>query len=492
MLLLVTVLLPVIPLSFLVYDLVNRSYRIGVNEQVEQAIENGLFFSKEMYNRQRDQLAAALGPYVQSAAAPPDEPFPNMDTTYWNLLRFSYLNSQGEPYWQRVFTDGILPPIDRRILKQFQSPDQQQLVVSDRQGNRFTAVRKVGHGQHGQGFLVLEASLDSDFLQRADHTLRVHQMYQTLDLTRHSLLRSFLFAFIILALILLSLAVVVGIWISSRITAPLSLLVKGTTEIGQGNLKYRIPEQQRRDEIGQLVSHFNQMAGRLKENQERLIYLEKMALWQQIARKLAHEIKNPLTPIQLTVQQLVDKYDQRNPDYQNLLRECAEIINDEIGSLRRLVTTFSEFGRLPELHPERGNLNNLIREVSSLYGERIQLEAEHTLPDSVFDHDRMRRVMINLIENALQANPANQPVIIRTASLPGGIQVTVSDRGEGIAPEMLPRIFEPYFSTKQDGTGLGLAITRLIVEEHAGSIRVESKMGQGTTFTIFMTEKGVK
>jgi nitrogen fixation/metabolism regulation signal transduction histidine kinase len=332
--------------------------------------------------------------------------------------------------------------------------------------------------------------MDPRFLEQADENLRVYQVYRTLDLNRHFLPRQFLYAFVALTLIFLSLMVLVGAWISARLTAPVSALLTGMEEIGRGNLDFRLPEPTGKDETARLIKHFNRMAAALQENQQRLIYLEKMAMWQQIARKLAHEIKNPLTPIQLTLQQLVDQYDDSNPQYRELLQECSQIINEEIGSLRRLVTEFSRFGRMPELKVQPGDLNQLIQEVSSLYGERIQLNLEDSLPALPFDRDRLRRVLINLIANAIQADPQGQPIRIQTRRQNGMVEITVSDKGKGIPPDHLQRIFEPYFSTRKEGMGLGLAITRMIVEEHHGEIRVESRPGEGTTFFIRLPIKG--
>nr|NIR49760.1 HAMP domain-containing protein [candidate division KSB1 bacterium]NIT72093.1 HAMP domain-containing protein [candidate division KSB1 bacterium]NIX71773.1 HAMP domain-containing protein [candidate division KSB1 bacterium] len=151
-----------------------------------------------------------------------------------------------------------------------------------------------------------------------------------------------------ISLVVILITVALAIWISRRVTQPLGELVKGTQELGRGNLDYRI-KQQSQDEVGELVQHFNRMTEELKAYQEKTIYLEKMAAWQEIARRLAHEIKNPLTPIQLTAQEMVDQY-RGDDDYAHLLKECSQIINEEVENLRRLVSEFSEFGRLPELN----------------------------------------------------------------------------------------------------------------------------------------------
>ncbi|UCF64867.1 MAG: hypothetical protein JSW33_03270, partial [bacterium] len=196
------------------------------------------------------------------------------------------------------------------------------------------------------------------------------------------------------------------------------------------------------------------------------------------------EIKNPLTPIQLTIQQLVDKYDSSDKDYDALLQECAEIINEEIGSLRQLVTEFSDFGRLPELIRKNDDLASLIREVTTLYGDRINLDLPEQDLFFYFDRDRIRRVLINLLENAVQSDPENQPIMVGADSVDNAISITITDQGGGIAETDLKRIFEPYYSNRRGGTGLGLAITRLIMEEHGGLIQVVSAPGKGSTFQL--------
>ncbi len=489
--LILAVLLPLLPLSLLVYQLVNQSYRVGVNPQVAQALKAGLAFSKAQYDLERQELSQALEALLShrkfhhpgQIPAPLDTAGLALHNRFWIPRELFYFDAQGRLLWKRSLQEPDSTGVDPRVFQEFR-PGQLRLVVSDRYHNRFLAVRRVGTSSKPSGFLVLSASMNPKFLQQANQILQVHQVYQSLNLSRHSIPQRFLIAFVALGLVFLLLAVMAGIWISARITAPFSMLARGTEEIGKGNLDYRLPDLKRKDEAGQLVRHFNQMAQALQENQRRLIYLEKMALWQQIASKLAHEIKNPLTPIQLTLQQLVDQYDNRNPEYAQLLQECSQIIQEEIGSLRRLVHEFSEFGRLPKLNLQENDLRELLNELQTLYSQRVQLVVTQPLPRFYFDHDGIRRVFINLIENALQADPGGHPILIETKILDNRVRISVQDRGTGIPAENRSKIFEPYFSTRKGGMGLGLAITRMIVEEHQGHIWVESQLNRGTTFFI--------
>jgi nitrogen fixation/metabolism regulation signal transduction histidine kinase len=497
LILLLAVLLPLVPISILVYNLVNQSYQIGVNPQVQQALEQGVNFSKNIYTMVRKELSTVLMEFSQENMVTLNPEKLNadrfyqlgVDSSYWTLLSISFVHLDGKPVWKKSFQGMTMEEIDLRILKQFR-PEQISMIVSDREDNEFIALQRVTGPTSPKGYLILRARMNDTYLAQSDHLLQVHQIFQSLHVTRSSLLKSFLYTFIAIALVLLSIVVIFGMWISGKIISPISQLVKGTAEVGKGNFDYQLPQLRRRDEFGKLIEYFNQMTQQLKINQERMIYLEKMAAWQQMARKIAHEIKNPLTPIQLTIQQLVDKYSGSDKNYQELLEECAQIITEEIGSLRQLVTEFSEFGRLPELQLQTGNFNEILKEVSTLYSQRVQLKLDDNLPPSDFDYDRIRRVFINLIENAIQADPAEKPVIIESGLKSDYIVLSVTDMGEGISPENLNRIFEPYFSTKKTGTGLGLAISRLIVEEHGGRISVRSSPGEGTKFSLKFPLKG--
>ena len=250
-----------------------------------------------------------------------------------------------------------------------------------------------------------------------------------------------------------------------------------------------------KDEVGDLVHSFNTMITTLKEKQDQVVSLEKMAAWREIARILAHEIKHPLTPIQLTVQHMKDKYEGDDPEYGKLLEECSEIVTDEIESLRTLVREFSEFARMPKLSLSHGDLNELVEEVRKLYpNNNISLELERTLPELNFDHEKMRRVVINLIENGLDSinEKGVGDIQIRTSLEDNMAVIHYSDTGNGILDEIREKIFEPYFSTKKSGMGLGLAIVKRIIEEHGGSISIESIEGKGTTFKIELPVKNEK
>ncbi len=485
---LIVAFLPLVPLAWIVNQLVNHSYQIGVNPQVEAALKNGVDFSLNLYQLRKNHLGTRVEQIRSALSSSGNGDRERLhrllpeDDEEWHYLALQWYNTRGKLLRSVNRGEGV-PPISPEQLTKLTREHIERIVLANRAENRFSAVVKFPR-RAGSGYLVLTAALPESFLKKSDQTLYVYKLYRTLQLSSISIPRQFLYAFIALSFIILVGTVFLATYFSRKITRSLNELAAGTREIGRGNLDYRI-RQHSNDEIGELVKHFNQMAQELKAYQERSIYLERMAAWQEIARRLAHEIKNPLTPIQLTVQEMVDQYSGEDREYAQLLSECHTIISEELENLRRLVHEFSEFGRLPKLQLKEGDIHSLIRDVARLYPHReIRLEFADSVPLVEMDEDRIRRVLINLLENAIQADPENHPIIIRTARTEHEVIIELEDRGVGIAPEVLAKIFQPYFSTRKGGAGLGLAITRRMVEEHGGSISVESEVSKGTRFDV--------
>jgi nitrogen fixation/metabolism regulation signal transduction histidine kinase len=304
-------------------------------------------------------------------------------------------------------------------------------------------------------------------------------------------LRGFVLPFLLTYALLLGVAVAVGAWLAGRIAGPVEALAAGASRVGAGDLVTRV-ETDAPGEVGRLVDAFNQMVADLAAQRDELVRLERVAAWRDLARRLAHEIKNPLTPIQLAVQQLGEKLPAdpgSSPEYRKLMTECVAIVDEEVEALRRLVKEFSEFARLPKPEPAPGDVGVLLDEMVKLYGaERVTRAGAAT---ARFDAAEMKRALINLVDNGLAAcRAADRPerVELSCAAAAGAVEIRVRDGGTGIATDVTSRIFEPDFSTKKEGMGLGLAIVEGIVRGHGGAISVESQPGQGATFTIRLPE----
>jgi two-component system nitrogen regulation sensor histidine kinase NtrY len=227
------------------------------------------------------------------------------------------------------------------------------------------------------------------------------------------------------------------------------------------------------------------------EDLTELIKAQKVAAWQEVARRVAHEIKNPLTPIQLSAQRLRKKFFEKAPDFEAIFDESTEVIVNEVGSLKQMIDEFSKFARLPLPQMARQSLHDVMREVVALYSGahrdiEFQLSLDDILPPLNFDKEQLKRVFVNLFDNAIQAMNQKGRVSVTTRydMKKHRAVVSVADEGVGINPEDQERLFVPYFSRKKTGTGLGLAIVHRIITDHDGQIQAANNQPKGAVFTF--------
>jgi two-component system, NtrC family, nitrogen regulation sensor histidine kinase NtrY len=218
---------------------------------------------------------------------------------------------------------------------------------------------------------------------------------------------------------------------------------------------------------------------------------QRMAAWREVARRIAHEIKNPLTPIQLSAQRLRKRYLSRFSDDEKVFDECTEMIIKSVDDLKTLVNEFSNFARMPAIQPEPNDLNDLICESLTLYqeahlGVTFELSLDAAMPMLMIDRDQIKRVLINILENAVAALAEHGSISLATCfdDVLKMATISIADDGPGISPGDKPRLFEPYFSTKKGGTGLGLAIVSSIVTDHGGFVRIRDNMPHGAVFVV--------
>jgi two-component system nitrogen regulation sensor histidine kinase NtrY len=218
---------------------------------------------------------------------------------------------------------------------------------------------------------------------------------------------------------------------------------------------------------------------------------QRQAAWREVARSIAHEVKNPLTPIKLAAQRLRRRYLGKIPDDGKVFDECTQIISDQVDEIKNLVNEFSRFARLPHLTLAPRDLNALVQDALALYAEvqpriKLNFQPDPALPLVAVDQEQMKRVLLNLVDNALASIPDTGEVSLSVQGEPETerVRVEVADTGIGIPERDKGRVFEPYFSTKRGGTGLGLAIVQSIIADHQGQIRVEDNSPSGTRFII--------
>jgi nitrogen fixation/metabolism regulation signal transduction histidine kinase len=293
------------------------------------------------------------------------------------------------------------------------------------------------------------------------------------------------------AVLFILLGSALGLYMAERIADPIRRLTRATRRIASGDLDARIAIRTA-DELRRLVDDFNRMGEELKAQRDELKRTQRLAAWAEMARQVAHEIKNPLTPIQLSAEHLRKVHVDRGEPMSPVLQQCVDSILSQVKLLRQISSEFSAFASSPTVRPADVDLGELASEMVAPYRaglpDRIEmtLDIAPSLPKVRADRTLLGRAVTNLIENGLHAMPAGGRLSIRVHGEEGHVILTVADTGVGMDQEALERAFEPYFSTKATGTGLGLPIARRNVELNGGTIAVDSARGRGTTVTVRM------
>jgi nitrogen fixation/metabolism regulation signal transduction histidine kinase len=354
---------------------------------------------------------------------------------------------------------------------------------------------------------VATFAFDRRYEQRLERAGAIHEAYSKLANERTRVYQPYLEAFAVLLGITVVATFALGFSLARGITIRISRLAQAIDEVAAGNLQVRVPVTGS-DELTELARVFNRMLGEMQQSRARIEYLQRIGAWQEMAQRLAHEIKNPLTPIQLAVQQCHRKYEGQDRAFRTLLDTTLEIVEEEVATLRRLVGNFSSFARLPHAELKEASLRDFLRECSEQLGhlgtgrtgraERAELgdgsgedqvnthdvDVRWEVPDEplpvAIDRQMLRRVLVNLVRNAVESIRDARPdardgqprgrVVVRAQPDENGVALVVADDGPGVPEAVRERVFDPYFTSKPEGTGLGLAIVKKIVIEHNGSI----------------------
>ncbi len=286
-------------------------------------------------------------------------------------------------------------------------------------------------------------------------------------------------------------AVLASLWFAARITRPVVSLAEAARRVAAGDLYAKVYVESS-DELGELASAFNRMTEDLLQQSERTLQAERVAAWRELARRLAHELKNPLFPLQVTVENLIRAKERAPEMFEEVFREGTSTLLAEVNNLKTIIGRFSEFARMPQPHRKPTQPNEVVRSVLRVFQAQLKeknqisarTELESELPVISADPELLHRALSNLIANAIDALPQGGEIIVQTKSFGNRVELSVSDTGSGLTQEECSRLFTPYYTTKQHGTGLGLAIVQSVVSDHGGKISVESTKEKGTTFRM--------
>ena len=285
-------------------------------------------------------------------------------------------------------------------------------------------------------------------------------------------------------------AVLASLWIAARISRPIEELARAAGRVAEGDWETRV-DIRSLDEVGDLARSFNNMTRQLSEQRERLVQTERVAAWRELARRLAHELKNPLMPLQITVENMVRAKKLPKKQFDEVFTESAATLTEEIENLKTIVGRFSDFSKLPKPQAVEMDAREAVRRVMKLYAPALE-EKHIELGTSISaeplpilgDSELLHRALSNLVLNAMDAMPEGGTLTVSAVRAKETARISVSDSGAGLTPEECERLFTPYYTTKQHGTGLGLAIVQSVVADHNGTISVESAEGGGARFVI--------
>ena len=296
----------------------------------------------------------------------------------------------------------------------------------------------------------------------------------------------------------LLIGLLVGLWVAARITRPVRELAEGAREVAAGRWETRI-DVRGLDEIGQLGIAFNDMTRTLASQRDRLLQTERVAAWRELARRLAHELRNPLFPLQITVENLQRAKQLDAKQFLEVFNESTATLKVELANLNAIVGRFSDFSKMQAPAFTRMDVNEALRNIIRLFEPQFNVVGKPTiaaeyfltepLPEIDADPVLLHRAFQNLVLNALDVMPAGGTLTLRTSERGANVLIEFSDSGAGLTPEECARLFTPYYTTKQQGTGLGLAIVQSIVSDHHGTISVSSEEGHGTTFRIELPKR---
>ena len=349
--------------------------------------------------------------------------------------------------------------------------------------------------------IAVEVSVPERYFERLQEAGEVADVYSRLQQQGASVSDVYAWVFGVLAFLVILVAFLIGAIVSRRVTRRVTDLADASRKVGAGDLTVALPTGAK-DEITELTKAFNQMVRDLRDSRTRIEYLQRIGAWQDFARRLAHEIKNPLTPIQLAAQEMSETYAGQDEAYQKKLLQARAIIEEEVATLRRLVGEFSAFAKLPRADLSPSDLCELIESIRISipavledvgHGAAAPVEVRlicATEPIRVrMDPMMLKRGVDNILRNAIQAVYEAHPtgggsVLVRAYQSKGSGFVEVRDNGPGIDEENWERVFDPYYTTKTEGTGLGLAIVKKVVLEHGGEVRLDRAPEGGARFSI--------
>jgi nitrogen fixation/metabolism regulation signal transduction histidine kinase len=503
-------LIPVLALFFIATELLQGSIDRWFNTPLAPVLERGNAVAQAFYDRVESTSlrdAAIARREIQGIDLDRAEDRPRLTRRLQELLTELDLDVlavyEGKEFVHAVLDSqsGIdLPEPGRDFLEEAQRTGKAvRMDVSAGAAGRLVLAGVSGGKEPAPVIVVAGTLLDPLVAEQTDQLVRDFQAYRQLEVQKDDLRASHMLLFLMVTLLILLGSSWAGLYLAKRVTVPIQALAEGTRIISGGDLSHRVVVGAD-DELGVLVDSFNRMTAELASNKEalersnrELLEANRLAAWNEAARRIAHEIKNPLTPIRLAAERMLVKREQGDPRLGEAVEEGVSIIVREVEHLKEMVDEFSRYARMPRPRPVQLDLARLVGDTLSLYrdvkpGVQVEARIDDEAATALLDGEQVRRALINLLDNAVEATDAPGQVTVSARRENHRLEIRVADTGRGLPPDSREKLFLPYYSTKGRGTGLGLAIVHRIVTDHGGTIRVEDNQPEGTVFVLELPE----
>ncbi len=461
-------------------------YRVGVNERFGQELVHGVEARRGQLMALREgseRVADAIGLAVEAELADEASPRALQPLLVELLARYPGVRSIRVVEGDRLYASANRDP----------EPNGEPLRATTRSRAVEVRGKKLG--------VEVEVVVPEIYFQRLQEAGEVADVYSRLQRESASVSDVYVWVLGLLVFLVIVVAFLIGAIASRRVTRRVTALAEASRRVGAGDLTVSLPISAT-DEVTELTQAFNDMVRDLRESRTRIEYLQRIGAWQDFARRLAHEIKNPLTPIQLAAQEMDETYRGDDDGYREKLEHARAIIEEEVATLRRLVGEFSGFAKLPRADLSPADLCELIRSIQDSIPAILEdIGVDGPAPVEVrvscatepmhvrIDPMMLRRGVDNILRNAIQAAYRAKPtggghVFLRAYTAKQHAVIEVVDNGPGIAKEHWDRVFDPYYTTKVEGTGLGLAIVKKVVLEHGGEVSLDDAPEGGARFRI--------
>ena len=457
-----------------VTTVVNNSYELAKNyvEEVRNKIQSDIILIAFDTNKSANFLNENSNEYLR---------FLRTQKIIRDVDEIHIIDKNKKLLYSTEKKEKYIPPVDKALNLVLE--DDRPLKIINTKANISAAIMRLQSSE--DRFLYVVKFLDKNISNYLAESQEAINFYYTVEERSTGIKISFFIIYIIIVSLLLFISITIAIRFSSRFFRSINNLIFASTEIGQGNLNTKVPEIKTDKDMEVLNKNFNSMISRLKNQQEKLIINERYKAWGNLSRKLAHEIKNPLTPIQLTIDRIKNKYSKQitNED-QESFRENLKIINSQIKQIENLVNEFSDFARMPKPILKKNNLVKLLNGNIKLLSEiNKSIEIDLTKGDEEIlfecDKEQISRVFINLIKNSIESIEQKveknldfkKKISIDISSNNDHILISIEDNGIGFDKNNIEEILNPYYTTKKNGTGLGLSIVNKIINDHKGELQ---------------------